>query len=71
MLQIIFGLVCFALAGFILFVATAVILSFFPDWVRDAVGLGCGCLLVIVGIPLIVVVPILLVILALIGAFGG
>ena len=39
MLHIIFGLL---LVGAAVFVATAVFLSFHPDWVQDAVGLGCA-----------------------------
>ncbi len=65
MLQIIFGLI---LLGVSVFVAVAYFLSFLPDWTQDAVGLGCGCLVALVGL-LIIVVPIVLVVLALIGAF--
>ncbi len=68
MLEIVFGLVCLGVSGFIIFIARAFILSLFPDWVQDSVGLGCGCLVAIVGI-LAVAIPVIIVALALIGAF--
>ena len=65
MLYIIFGLV---IIGVSVFAGSAFFLSLLPDWLQDTIDLGCGCLVALVGF-LIILVPILLVILALIGAF--
>ncbi len=65
MLEIIFGLI---LLGVSVFVAVVFFLSFLPDWIQDAVGLGCGCLVALVGL-LIIIVPIVLLVLWLIGTF--
>ena len=44
MIEIIFAFLLLGVAGFIAFVATAYILSFFPDRIQDMIELGCGSL---------------------------
>ena len=68
MLEIIFWLILVHVAAVIAVCASMYFLALMPEFVQDMVTLGCGCLIALVGL-LIIIAPIAFVILELIDAF--